>query len=390
MRPFEIDWWPNRIVCENGAVRRLAELVAGLGRRRAFVICGKSIAAGPDYGRVVAGLGERFAGAFQCLEMHAPLPVLEAAAAAARQDNADCVVSIGGGSAIDSGKALALIDAAGADWRDCSLNGEAAQSGARKPVPAPRLAHIAVPTTTGSGSEVAPTFGLRDPALGRKLIFRDSGMIPTIALLDPEMTLAAGGRLTAASGMTAVARSIEALYSGRRNPFYAGLALEALRMLATALPRTVEHPDDIAARAQCQIAAAMSAIAANVNVSAVHAVGHVVGGKYGLQHGIAHAILLAPAMRLMLPALGDQQRNVLAALGGNPDGRAGSEAGRDAAVRMAALVASLPLPQRLTEVGVQESDLPPIAEHASQDPIMLTAAAPASAAQILTLLKSAM
>ncbi len=390
MKPFEIDWWPNRIVCEAGAVHRAGDLVGQLDRRRAFVICGGSIAAGRLHERVKSGLGASYAGTFHGLQMHAPLPVLEAAAAAARQAGADCIVSVGGGSAIDSGKGVSLIDTLGSDWRDCSLNGEAAQRDARRPIPALRLAHIAIPTTTGSGSEVAPTCGLRDPALGRKLIFRDSRLIPGIALLDPEMTLATPARLTAASGMTAVARSIEALYSGRRNPLHSGLALEALRMLAIALPRSIEQPSDIEARAQCQIAASMSAIAANVNVSAVHAVGHVVGGKYGLQHGIAHAILLAPAMRLMLPALGEQQRQILAALGGNGDGREPDEAGRDAASRMAALVASLPLPRRLSEVGVNEADLAGIADHASHDPIMLTAAAPASAAQILALLRSAL
>ncbi len=134
----------------------------------------------------------------------------------------------------------------------------------------------------------------------------------------------------------------------------------------------------------------MSAIAANVNVSAVHAVGHVVGGKHGLQHGIAHAILLAPAMRLMLPAIGEQQRLVLTALGGDARTLNADEAGRQSADRVAALVAKLPLPARLGDVGVREDELAAIAEHASHDPIMLTAAAPASAAQILALLRSAL
>lgn len=390
MRPFEIDWWPNRIVMAQGAAKRIAELVGQHGRARALIVCGRSVAASDVHASIASALGPAHAGSFTALEMHAPLPVLEAAAAEARRLDADTLVSVGGGSAIDSGKGISLIDTAGPSWRDCALNGEAAQRGQRRSVPPRRLFHIAVPTTTGSGSEVAPTCGLRDPARGTKLIFRDSRLIPDVALLDPELTVGTPARLTAASGMTAMARAIEQLYSGRRNPVHAALGLDALRRLAVSLPRSVETPSDIEARADCLVAAAMSAIAANVNVSAVHAVGHVVGGKYGLQHGIAHAILLAPAMRLMLPAVGEQQRLVLAALGEEIATASADEAGKRAADRIAALVAKLPLPKRLGEVGVREADLESIAEHASHDPIMLTAAAPASSAQILALLRSAM
>ena len=373
-----------------GAAGRLQELLGQIGRRRAMIVCGRSVGAGSLHTSAVRALGDTYAGSFTSLEMHAPLPVLEAAAEQVRRLDADTIVSIGGGSAIDSAKGIGLIDAAGAAWKECALNSEAARLGRRRAVPRRRLAHIAVPTTTGSGSEVAPTCGLRDPQRGTKLIFRDSHLIPDIALLDPELTVDTPARLTAASGMTAVARAVEQLYSGRRNPVHAALGLDALRMLAVSLPRSIEQPRDIEARSQCQVAAAMSAIAANVNVSAVHAVGHVVGGKHGLQHGIAHAILLAPAMRLMLPAVGEQQRLVLAALGGEAAAGSGDDAGRLAADRIAGLVAGLPLPARLSEVGVKEDELAAIAEHASHDPIMLTAAAPASAAQILALLRSAL
>src|SRR5262249_38161708 len=160
---------------------------------------------------------------------HAPLPVLERGAQAARSADADCIVSLGGGSAIDSGKGIALIDTVGTDYRSFAL----APNGKR--VPQLRMGHIAIPTTTGSGSEIAPTCGLRDPQSAKKVVFRDSALIPSVALLDPQMTLDTPPRLTAASGITAVARCVESLYSGRRNPIHSGIALYALRMLVTAL-----------------------------------------------------------------------------------------------------------------------------------------------------------
>ena len=387
MQPFEVDWWPKRVVSGPRSIECMPQLMADLGRSRALILCGRSVAAGPIYQEVRAILGERCVGAFHGVEMHAPLPVLERGAEAARAAGADVVVSLGGGSAIDSGKGVSLIHTVGADYRSYALKpGSAAAE--RKPVPELKLAHIAIPTTTGSGSEVAPTCGLRDPAVGHKVIFRDDRLIPSIAVLDPCATVPTPARLTASSGMTAVARCIEALYSGRRNPFRGALALHGLRMLRLNLPRSIEKPDDLEARGACLVASAMSAIAANVNTSAVHAIGHVVGGRYGLQHGVAHAILLAPSMRLMLPIIGEDQKLVLAAMGGAEEGCDAHEAGLRAADLMARFVAMLPLPQKLRDVGVEEAHIADLVDHASHDPILMSSAGGATRERIDELFRS--
>ena len=381
-RPFEIDWWPNRIVFEPGAVDRLGSVLQQLGRRRPFIVCGRSLAAGDVLHRIEAALGGACAGVFTEIEMHAPLPVLERGAQAARSVGADCIVSLGGGSAINSGKGIALIDTVGLDYRSFALSPNG------KRIPKLRMAHIAIPTTTGSGSEVAPTCGLRDPQSARKVVFRNSCLIPSVAILDPQVTLDTPPRLTAASGVTAVARCIESLYSGRRNPIHSGIALHALRMLFAALPRSIEAPHDVAARSRCLIAASMSAISANANVSAVHAIGHIVGGRYGLQHGVAHAILLAPTMRLMLPSIGSTQIPLLEALAHSSACMNDDEAGQRAADIVAGFVAALPLPARLRDVGVPQADIAALAEHAAHDPIMLASGAPVEADRIAALLRS--
>ena len=116
------------------------------------------------------------------------------------------------------------------------------------------------------------------------------------------MAVHAPPALTAATGMTAMARAVETLYSAYRHPISTGLALHAIRLLREALPRSVATPHDLDARAMCQMACTMSGMAAiNAMVSVVHAIGHIVGGRYGLQHGISHSILLAPGMRRLLP-----------------------------------------------------------------------------------------
>jgi alcohol dehydrogenase class IV len=233
-----------------------------------------------------------------------------------------------------------------------------------------------------------PTAAARDPHSRRKLLFWDDDLTPSATVLDPEMAVHTPAPLTAATGMTAMARAVETLYSGLRHPISSALALHAVRLLRDALPRSVAAPDDLDARAACQMACTMSGMAAiNAMVSVVHAIGHIVGGRYGLQHGISHAILLAPGMRLLLPVIGETQTLLLDALGG---GRCGSPDadGAEAADRIAAFVGGLPLPQRLREVGVAETELGEIAYLTMSDYMMANLPRPMSETEVLALLRS--
>jgi alcohol dehydrogenase class IV len=390
MRAFEIDWWPKRVIAGQGSLRQLSRLAEELNRKRAIVVCGRSVAKSALLTAVKEQLGDLLVGVFPHVEMHAPLPVLERGVVLARQTQADLVVSLGGGSAIDSGKGICLIHHVGQDYLSYALKPEAkAGTDPAQLLSRLSLAHIAIPTTAGSGSEISPTCGLRDPAIGHKRIFRNERLIPDVAILDPDVTTGTPALLTACSGMTAVARCIEALYSGRRNSFRSALALHALQMLVRDLPRSVASPCDIEARANCLVASAMSAVAANVNTSAVHAIGHVVGGQFGLQHGVPHAILLSSGMRLMLPSIGEDQRLVLRALGEPGDGLSADQAGQRASELMAKFVGQLPMPRRLRDVGVDRSALASVAEHASHDPILMSSGVDLSAERIRDMLEQA-
>jgi alcohol dehydrogenase class IV len=229
-----------------------------------------------------------------------------------------------------------------------------------------------------------PTAAIRRPEAGEKLLFWDDKLVPDATILDPEMAVYAGPRLSAATGMTAIARSIESLYSKHRHPISTALALHAARLLRLALPRSIEAPRDLAARADCQMACLMSGVAGiNAMVSVVHAIGHVVGGRYGLQHGISHGILLAPALRRLLPAIGPDSTHVLEALGchraGTPD---------DAAAAMERLLAALPLPQRLREIGMAVTDIDDIAAATMRDYMIANVPAPVAKDDIAMLLRA--
>jgi alcohol dehydrogenase class IV len=309
--------------------------------------------------------------------------------ATAHELGADTIVSVGGGSAIDAGKGTAILHASGGALDPFAIRYAADGTIQRELLPGATITHIAIPTTSGSSSEVLPTAGIRDVDRRVKMLFWDDALIPSAAILDPEMTVHTNPALTAASGMTAVARCVESLYSRYRNPFAEGLALHALRLLHRNLPIATEQPGNLEVRQDCQVACAMSGIAAiNSMVSVVHALGHIVGGRYGLQHGVSHSILLAPAMRLYLPTVGEGQRLVLDAMDGGGAATA-DDAGSIAADLMEELLSRLPLAARLRDLGIPSGDLPEIAENASHDYMMANVPTPTAVPQIEALLRSA-
>jgi alcohol dehydrogenase class IV len=389
MSPVTVEFWPKRLVMGEGALDRLGALVVELGATRALVVCGRTVAASVLLDQVKAALGGRFCGVFDSVAAHAPRRLLETAIETVRALGADILVSVGGGSAIDVGKGTALLHTTGEALEPYVIRYVAGGGMERRLMGRATIPHIAIPTTAGSASEVMPTAGIRDVERRLKMLFWDEALVPDAVILDPAMTSMTGATLTAASGMTAVARCIEALYSRHRNPLADGLALHALRLLRANLPRTVAAPGDLEARLQCQVACSMSGVASiNAMASIVHAVGHVVGGRYALQHGVSHTILLAPAMRRFLPLLGAQQKLVLEALGGTAAGSADA-AGDDAVARLGDLVALLPLKRRLRDVGIPAEELPLLAEQATHDYMMANLPKDMSAADIEALLREA-
>ncbi len=380
----DIRDWPKRVCFGPGSVRELPRLLGELDAGRAIVVCGKSVAQGDMLARVRLALGAQCVGVFDGVKAHTPFDGVQAAADLVKQHDADAIVSVGGGSAIDAGKGVALLLATGGDFAPYAIDW-GGKGMARATLGAVPIRHIAVPTTAGSASDVMPTAGIRDPKLPRKMLFWDDRLVPDATILDPEMAVFAGPGLTAATGMTAMARAIECLYSKHRHPISTGLALHAARLLRTALPRSVTHPHDLDARADCQMAALMSGTASiNAMVSIVHAIGHIIGPRFHLQHGVSHAMLLAPALRRLLPAIGGDGRYVLEALG-----CAAHDSVDDVAAALRALLNKLPLPQRLRDVGVKSEDITAIAQGTMGDYMMANLAMPMTQADVESVLREA-
>ena len=287
------------------------------------------------------------------------------AAAAAREHTADIVIAIGGGSAIDLGKALAAL---------CANDGDVLDYleviGRGVPLARPSLPFVAVPTTAGTGSEVTRNAVLASPADGVKVSMRSAWMLPTLALVDPELTLHLPPAITAATGMDALTQVIEPYVSSRATPMTDALCVDAIGRAAAALPRVVRSGDDLAARTDMAYVSVCGGIAlANAGLGAVHGFAAPIGGRHHAPHGAVCAALLPVCVRANLDALRRRApaSTVIArfdtlarVLCGDPQATAD-----DGIAWLDALRRDLAIP-RLSSYGLSPADVPSLAAAAAR------------------------
>ncbi|MEW6335091.1 MAG: iron-containing alcohol dehydrogenase [Thermodesulfobacteriota bacterium] len=345
-----VYYGPTKVVFGAGAARDCGVEMAGLGCRRALVMTDPGIMEAGLAEGIVKALGDRCAGLFSHIPQDTGVGVVNRAAAYARESGADCVVSLGGGSVIDTGKMVCILLTEGGAIEDF----EGIQLLTR-----PQTPHIVIPTTAGTGSEVTCMAVILDERKGQKILSVEHFNAPRVAILDPVMTAKLPPLLTASTGMDALTHAIEALQSMQREPVADGLAMHALRLIGRYLPVCMEKGEDLAARGQMQIAAAMAGWAfGNAMVGLVHAMAHSLGAVCRTPHGIANGILLPHVMAYNLGEASESYAMVAEALGvreRGADERAAAEAAIEEITR---LVVRIGHPDRLSAVGVTEADLP--------------------------------
>jgi alcohol dehydrogenase class IV len=298
-------------------------------------------------------------GIFSEVEPDSGIHIVNQGAKLGMKLGADCIVSVGGGSAIDTAKGMAILLKEGGKLQDYM----GFQVLAR-----PQTPHIVIPTTAGTGSEVTYIAVIKDHQEGRKLLFGDYNILPNVAILDPKMTEGLPPKLTAATGMDALSHAIEALHSLQREPIADGLALHAIKLIKEFLPEAVENGKDMTARGQMLIAANMAGAAfSNAQVGLVHALAHSVGAIFGVHHGLANSILLPACLRYNADACGEIYLDILWALGTTIEGIQPDKAGAILADKIMELTKKLGLPQRLRDVGVPEGGLKECSELALSD-----------------------
>jgi len=292
---------PARIVFGAGCAREVGAIAAGLGRC-ALVVTGKS----PDRAQAVlqalAAAGVR-ATTFPVVG-EPTVETARAGVATARAASCDVVVACGGGSTIDAGKAIAALLANGGDPLDYLE-----VVGRGQPLTRPSLPFVALPTTAGTGSEVTKNAVLGSPEHGVKASLRSSLMLPSVALVDPDLLVGLPAEVIASGGLDALSQLIEPLVCARANLLTDGFAREGLRRSASALRRAYTAarmgvavaPADREALALASLLGGLSL--ANAGLGAVHGFAAAIGGIFAAPHGAVCAALLGPVMRINVAAL---------------------------------------------------------------------------------------
>lgn len=354
---------PTKIVFGGEALKEVVKEMDSLGMRRAVVVTDVTLKDHPMVKSLVATLGERKAGLFAEVIPDSSIQVVNRGVDVFRAAQADGLISIGGGSTMDTTKAIGVLAKKGKDDLREFLG--------RNKVGEPIVPHIAIPTTSGTGSEVTMFATIKDHESKVKNLMSDPNLIPPVAILDPLLTVGLPPAMTAATGMDAMSHAIESLHAREYEPICDGLAQQAIRLIVQYLPRCLEKGDDLEARGMQAIASTMGGMAfQNALVGCVHGMAHALGGLYGLHHGLANAILLSHGMRFNMPVSAARYRQVGEAFGLDLRGKSDAQIGEMAVQAVENFTRQVGLPRRLSQVNIPKEDLGEVAKMAVADMAM--------------------
>ena len=293
--------WVNRsrILYAPGVRKELAFELSQSGARNVVVYTDEGLLKAGIADKIieqVSGSDLRLAGVFDNISQDARIENINYGAEYYRSCGADSMVVVGGGSVMDTAKAINILIGSGMD----DFRPLAEQAGLwddAKPLPP----HVAFPTTAGTGCEVTNALVVLDVDAKAKLSVTHPFCNSDLAMLDPELTVSLPPKITAFTGMDALTHAIEGVTSIGAEPISDALGLHAIRLISTFLPMAVKQPDNLEARGNMLIAATMAAMCfCNTMTGATHATAHALGGIYGIPHGMANAIMLPLVMEFNL------------------------------------------------------------------------------------------
>ncbi|HUH02032.1 MAG TPA: iron-containing alcohol dehydrogenase [Kofleriaceae bacterium] len=305
-----------------GRRAELAREAQALGMIRPLLVTDPGVAAQPWFEPMLeaARAGGLTPTVFDGVRSNPVLDNVHAGLAAYRLDQHDGLVLVGGGSAMDTGKAIALAVGHDAPLFEYELLIGRRFKNIRADSVPPMLA---IPTTAGSGSEMSAGAVVTDSEAGIKRTLLHPSLTPGTVIADPELTFALPPRLTAGTGMDALTHAFEAYCAPGYNPIADGVALEAMRLIGIHLPRAICDPTDADARTQMMMAASMAAVAFQKGLGLVHAMAHPLGAVTDIHHGLANAILLPYVAHFNRAAIAERMELLARYLGTPEPGLAG-------------------------------------------------------------------
>ena len=344
-----------------GAISAVAEEIIARGFKKALVASDPDLVKFGVTGKVLAVLDNAKI-AYELFSDIKPNPTIEnvqAGVAAFKAAGADCIVAIGGGSSIDTAKAVGIIitNPEFADVR--SLEGVAPTKNKCVPI-------IAVPTTAGTAAEVTINYVITDVEKNRKMVCVDVHDIPVVAVVDPDMMATMPKGLTAATGMDALTHAIEGYITGGAWALSDMFHIEAIRIIAKSLRGAVAGTDEgREGMALGQYVAGMGF--SNVGLGIVHSMAHPLGALYDTPHGVANAIILPTVMEYNAPATGEKYKHIAEAMGVEGVEKMSVEEYRRAAIEaVKQLSIDVGIPADLKDI-VKEEDVPFLAQSAYDD-----------------------
>ncbi len=367
------DWtFPVPIAFGPGRLAEIGDRCHGLGITRPLIVTDRNSHGLPFVGQLQACLvqsGLR-SGLFRDISPNPRDDEIGAGCAAFVAGDHDGIIAIGGGSAMDGGKAICLTVRSGVDlW---AFEHE-------RPVPdvaAEFPALITIPTTAGTGAETESTAMVTHVGKGMKLCIWHPQCKPALALLDPNLTLGLPSNLTAWTGADAMTHAIEAYLVPGFHPLCDGAALQGLSLVAKSLPVAVREPSNLEARSGMLVGSCLAGISFLKGLGLVHAISHMVGAEYDTQHGLTNAIILPVVLRFNLPGLDAKVIRMAEAMG--LEDRTVDGFVRD----VESTLDEIGIPRSLSEIGVPADCAGRIARKAIQDSAAATNPRRASVAEI--------
>ncbi|WP_299073855.1 iron-containing alcohol dehydrogenase [uncultured Paraglaciecola sp.] len=357
---FNANWnYPTNIRNGIGRISELAEACKELGMQAPLLVTDPGLADLPMTQHAVkicqqAGLT---CAIYSQIKANPTSENVAAGVAAFQQGRHDGVIAFGGGSALDAAKAVALMvgqDRPLWDFEDVGDNWTRVNTQGMAPV-------VAVPTTSGTGSEVGRASVITDQAQHLKRLIFHPKMLPSIVILDPELTVGLPPKLTAATGMDALSHALEAYCANYYHPMAEGVALEAIRLIKNHLPKAVANGSDLEARAQVMVSSTMGATAFQRGLGGMHALAHSLGALYDSHHGLLNAVLMPYVLKANCSAIEPRIERLARYLELN-------DSSFDGFLQwILALRAELGIPHSLSEIGIDSLQIEKIGQMAVED-----------------------
>ncbi|MGJ3250016.1 MAG: iron-containing alcohol dehydrogenase [Elainellaceae cyanobacterium] len=350
--------FPTSIRFGVGSRHDIPEALSINGVQRPMVVTDRGVAPLPFFQDILTELRSAsfLVGVFSDLEGNPVKSQVTAGVEAFHDHEADAILAIGGGAAMDVAKAIALMVYHPGDLFDY----EDGKPDAR-PVDQPIPYLAAIPTTAGTGSEVGRSTVISDDETHAKTIMFSPRILPQQVFADPELLVGLPPQITAATGMDALTHNVEAYLARGYQPMCDGIALEGVRLVGKYLARSVHHGDDLEARSAMLAAAMMGAVAFQKGLGVTHSCAHALSTVYDLHHGLANALMIPYAMQFNLAAVPDK----LAMLAKGVDAR--SPSGEGFITWLESLRKEIGIPTTLASVGVQSDKLERLVEVAYAD-----------------------